>query len=150
MIRNPRPRRGIATITAIAMLGLTGVAMASLVQLAAHDAARTRRQVIEAQLRQIQLASLSQMSAIARAGTMDDPAAAEVSLVLPASLREGGGAVSAQVATTERGRDVVVTATFGDHVLVQTLHYVRDDREWVLGSATLNEAAIPVNVFNRK
>ena len=67
MIRSSRNRRGFAAIMAISLILLVGAALAMLGVYFAQDAARTRSEAVEAQLRQ--LLSAGAVAAVQQADT---------------------------------------------------------------------------------
>lgn len=106
-MNNP-PRRGLATVAAIILLGLAGLAMAALAALVHFDAQRTRLHRTDAQLRQMLLIG-------AAAARSSGPA--EQAIALPKSLADEGASLTLR----RQGPQATIEATLAGRRLQQTL-----------------------------
>jgi hypothetical protein len=126
----PRPRKGIAVILAVAMLGLVSVALLSITHALAYDFTRTRLTTQDAQLRQLLLAGAQEAVAAAK-GWNADSLPSKWSMHLPASLVEQGAGVSFELEAIEGGqRKVIVTARLGTREQMQSITFRRTDEGW--------------------
>jgi hypothetical protein len=132
-------RRGMATVTAIALLGLAAVAMLAVSAAVAGDARRTRYATADAQLRQLLLA------AAADAADRSDSWPADVSaeswqLAIPPTLAQNGASANLSVARAGDGVEVRVEAHYLKRRGGQTLRFRRTGERWELFEAAPDAA----------
>jgi hypothetical protein len=129
-----RRNRAFAAITALALVGIVGVTLATLTAVFARDVKRSLRQQDEAQLRQLLIAG-----EIAARESLGQPGAGETAVTVPQELASAGISL-----TWERlgeikneGVEVRVIARVGDgRSLSQSLRYVKTEKGWQLQDAT--------------
>ena len=136
-IRFSSHRRGFAAIMAISLIILVGAALAMLGVYFAQDAARTRSEAVEAQLRQ--LLSAGAVAAVDHADTVG-PARP---LALPAALADEHAAVTIQITGEGEDRSVVVTAQFEGRHVDQMLKLHHANGRWAVVEADLNPPSQP-------
>ena len=141
-LRRPRQRRGLAMLTAIALIALVGVAMAAAGAVFRLDLRRTAASVQDAQLRQLLVAgeraareALPAAGAGAGAVTESDHPVA-----LPPALAARGASLTVRFEPGQKDADATATveAALEGRVASQTLHYERGPAGWRLASAAVN------------
>ena len=136
--RRESARRGFAMIVAIALIGVVGLALASILSLSHLDLRRTSEAAQGAQLRQLLVAGERAARDRLNAG---DATGGVLSVSLPPALAADGGAMEVRVEpAVEAGAPAVVTveAKLGTAGLSQTLRYHRGAEEWKLVGAELH------------
>jgi len=135
-----RRRRGFATVTAIALIGLTAMAVVAITTELITDARRTQNAEIETQLRQLLLAGADEagrnLEAWAAAPAEGKPGK-ELPMTLPSTLASDGalkltlhqpGSAAGDSQTIE----VRVDATWCGRRAAETLRYRRAGGAWML------------------
>jgi hypothetical protein len=128
--------KAFATITALAIIGLIGVTLATLTALFARDVKRSLRLNQDAQLRQLLIAG----ELAARESLGAEAAGGEVAVTLPQDLQSAGLSLAYERLSRAEadGVEVRVTARGADNRSVsQTLAYVKGADGWKLRSAGL-------------
>ena len=128
-------KRAFATITALALVGIVGVTLATLTGIFARDVKRSLRQHDDAQLRQLLIAG----EIAARASLGGERAAGEVKVGLPQELQSAGASLTYQTVPGDASDviEVRVTAAAGEgRSRSQTLKYAKAANGWELRSAT--------------
>ena len=126
--------RAFATITALALVGIVGVTLATLTAIFARDVKRSLRQHDDAQLRQLLIAG-----EIAARGSLGREATGEVAVALPDELQSAANSLALQRLDGNQADviEVRVTARAGEgRSMRQTLKYAKDGDGWRLQSAT--------------
>jgi hypothetical protein len=135
-------RRGLATVTAIALLGLVAVAMLAVSAAVVGDARRTRYEAADAQVRQLLLAAAADAAERAAAWPAD-VADDSWQLALPATLAQSGGAsVKLSLAHAGETLEVRVDAHYLTHRGGQTLRFRRSAERWELIDAAPDTATV--------
>ncbi len=124
-----RPRRGIATITAVFMVAMVGAAILAMGGLFAFEARRTRLERAESQLRELLLAGAEAGRAVVGQTAGEG---GEVSLPLPAALQARGASLSVAVrpGADASHRLLRVTATLDKHAAEQVVTFERAGDAW--------------------
>ena len=129
---NSRKRRqGLATVTAIALLGLVAVSLLAVSAAVVGDARRTRYATADAQVRQLLLAAAAD-AAERSASWPADVAADSWELPVPASLAQGGGSVKLSLAHAGERLEVRADAHYLRRRGGQTLRFRRAAERWEL------------------
>lgn len=140
-----RPRatsrnRGMATVTAMALVALMASAMLAMVQTLRFEAETVRTASTEAQLRQLlQIGARASKPLVPREGGRT---ARTWNVALPPELEDRGGVLSlrAEPGRTRFERFVRIDAQLDRHSARQTLRYITaDERSWTLVEADLSE-----------
>lgn len=134
-----KSRNGFALITAIALAGFVGVALAVVLMSFSAELKRTRSASDEAQLRQLLLAGASDAAARARGW----PEAAEPhrwEVTLPDDLARLGAKVTSESQPSEAGLiQVRVNASLGGRRAAQTLRLAHTDKGWQTVAARIDD-----------
>lgn len=117
-------RRGVASITAIVMIGLVGVALAGAAAMFSAQSKRTRDEATEAQLRQLLTAG-----AIAAVDAID--------VKLPPELSNDGAKLTIQRKTEGDLATVEMSASLRGREMRQTLRLTRSSEKWNITDAVL-------------
>jgi len=137
--RRPRHRRGLAMLTAIALIALVGMAMAAAGAVFHLDLRRTAAAVQDAQLRQLLVAgerAAREALPAAGAGAVTD---ADHPVALPPALAARGASLVVRFDPGKKPGDATATveAALEGRVMSQTLHYERGPAGWRLASAAI-------------
>lgn len=135
--RSPQParRRGLAMIMAMALMALVALLLVTLASVTRTQAHYSRHTAEEAQLRQLLLAG-ERAAALALDEVSTD--GDELTVPLPAALREADGELLLRITSPEADRrNVHVQAVLGDRAADQQLRYHRTDAGWRLRDARL-------------
>ena len=140
-----RRRRAFATVTAVALIGLTAMAVVAITTELITDARRTRSAEIDTQLRQLLLAGADEAGR--NLGTWDSAPAdggkpgREVAIPLPGTLASDGSLKltmtgSGPTAADEpQSLEIRVDATWCGRRAAETLRYRRANGAWTLAEA---------------
>jgi hypothetical protein len=123
-------------LTALAMLGLAGMAMVTMASHFASEARRTMDSQIQTQLRQLLVAG-----GIAARQRIESPAATADHawyLPLPTDLADQQATLTVKLTTGARDATATVGARVGGKAAQQTLRFARDGNRWQLVDARLD------------
>jgi hypothetical protein len=124
---------GFATMTAICLIALTGIAITALASLFSLEMQRTREGAVEAQLRQLLLAAMR----------MPPPAEGRaIEMSLPPELVLHGASLRLQRMASAKGHDEItvhVEARWDGHLGRETLVYQQTGAGLVLQEARLDD-----------
>jgi hypothetical protein len=137
--RRQRASNGFATLMAIALVAMAGVAFVAIASMMRHDVRRTRRAVAEAQLRQMLSAGEEAVrSQLDATGGGENGATREVPV--PRMTGESEARLTLTVApVADAGlRVILVEATMDGFHAAQQLRYSRHDGKWTLVAAVLD------------
>lgn len=131
------PRRGFASLMAVALLGLVAVTVMALFALASTDYRRTQYAQQSAQLRQMLLAGATQVMQESK----DWPVAPQLpahSIQLPDELARQGATVTLTIMPHNDGTcEALLAATLGTHRASQMLTLQRQNEKWKIIRAEL-------------
>ena len=130
--------RGFATLMAIILIGMVGVALAVMSALFAHEAKRTRQTRGEAQLRQMLLAGAASVDERLSSWQAEVPEQ-KWAVALPKGLADDGAAVSVQVSQQGLTLKVAIEGQLEGRNGQQTLTVVRADGRWRIAAARLGD-----------
>jgi hypothetical protein len=119
-------QRGMATLTAIVMIGLVGVTLATVSAMFIAQNKRTRAEAIDAQLRQLLTAGAA--IAMSHAGE-----SGEHVVKLPAD----SGTILVTISASSDSSQAVIRAQFGGREKQQVLRMARRENRWVITDALL-------------
>lgn len=136
--RRVRARSAFAAATAITLLALVGVVIASLATSFALDAKRTAAGADDAQLRQLLLAGAA--SAVDRLNHQQPTSPAEWDVPLPSSLVDRQASLNASLSLAAEGDSAtaIVNATFSGKTARQTLTFKRSAERWTIADASID------------
>ena len=141
-LRRPRQRRGLAMLTAIALIALVGVAMAAAGAVFRLDLRRTAASVQDAQLRQLLVAGERAAREALPAAGAGAGAVTESNhpVALPPALAARGESLVVRFGPRKKDGEATATveAALEGRVASQTLLYERGPGGWRLASAALN------------
>jgi len=134
-MRRHTQRVGFAMVTAIVLLGLVALTLASMGVAFVFQSQRTLSLAQDAQLRQLLLAGTFEARTRLAASGLDKP----VSLDLPDDLREQGATLKLepQPDTAAGQITIQIEATLPRHRMAQRIHLLRLDTRWQVISADL-------------
>jgi hypothetical protein len=127
-------RRAFATITALALVGIVGITLATLTAVFARDVKRSLRQHDDAQLRQLLIAG-----EIAARESLGREATGEITVALPDELQSADNSLAFQRLDGSQVDVVEMRITArdgGGRSMRQTLTYAKGGNGWQLQSAT--------------
>jgi hypothetical protein len=121
-------RRGFAMILAITLIILVGAALAVMGRAVVAEAARTRNEAADAQLRQL-------LTAAAVTATEDRDLDQNYFVDLPPQLQQAQASVSIAAKHSQDVATVTIDAKLGSRSASQTLTFKREGDRWVLTEA---------------
>lgn len=131
MIPRPRSRRAFATLSALILMAIVGVALEALAMFTTTEARRTRFKADDAQLQSLLLAGADVAKSAIQLNqtTLDVPLPKELT---SATLR------LTRIAATPTTADFQIQATLGNRAASEHVRFIRHQQVWSIDQATLD------------